>query len=46
MLTRRSLIKFSARQLPRDASVEVERFDEFLARMLGEVKAPAKSPEQ
>jgi len=46
VLTRRSLIKFSARQLPRDASVEVERFDEFLARMLGEVKAPAKSPEQ
>ena len=46
VLTRRSRIQFSARQLPRDASVEVERFAEFLARMLAGVKAPANSPEQ
>ncbi len=46
VLTRHSQIRFSSRELPRDAAVEVERFDEFLARMLGEVRAPATSPER
>ena len=45
VLTRKSSIKFDARQLPRDASVEVERFTAFVGRMLGAVRPPPASAE-
>lgn len=43
VLTRRTNIRFTARELPRDASVEVERFAAFVGRMLGEVRPPPTS---
>jgi hypothetical protein len=42
--TRRSRLRFVARELPRDAAVEVDRFAAFVRRLLSDVLAPDSAP--
>ncbi len=44
VFTRRCTLRFGARELPRDAAVEVDRFAEFVRRLLSDVLAPNSSP--
>lgn len=44
VFTRRSNLRFSARELPRDAAVEADRFSAFVDTLLGEVLAPSARP--
>ncbi|MCO4773128.1 MAG: hypothetical protein KDA24_24045 [Deltaproteobacteria bacterium] len=45
VFTRRSALRFTARELPRDAAVEVDRFSVFVGRLLADVLAPGAAPE-
>ena len=45
VFTRRSTLRFTARELPRDAAVEVDRFSSFVGRLLADVQAPGASPD-
>jgi len=45
VFTRRSDLRFTARELPRDAAVEADRFSTFVETLLGEVVAPSARPE-
>ena len=44
VFTRRTSLQFGARELPRDAAVEVDRFAAFVQRLLSEVLAPTSAP--
>ena len=44
VFTRRTQVDFTARELPRNAAVEADRYQSFLARLLGEVEAPPPPP--